>query len=166
MTPGRRDIAEFLGLCFRYRLLPVQAAVTWADEVIAQDEQPPAWALDLAFAATPYDAEEILRHIPGQVEGRLPSKLLLELLRRMWRAGRVTIEQVRQIGWDVHCAGLLPRPQTGGDWGVVLECEMDDLKSGFVTEAWIRRSIDEKLVSSSDSEVLLPCWAVDMSRPE
>ncbi len=157
MEPNPKDFAEFALLGIRFRILTPAAVVAWADGIIAQADIPAAWVIELAMA-TANTIEDELKRVPGESQIGLSLHLLLALIFRRWRAGRLTINEVRSIGWFLHCESALPKPKGNGDWGVCLEYECDGRDEGWRTEDELRKSIDEKLAGYSSIEWMLPSW--------
>jgi len=153
MSPNHKDLAEFARLALRYNLLGGPPVVAWADSVIAESEYAPTWAIDLALAR-PQVLEEALRADPGEPQGDLPVRLLLALVRRLWRSAGLTIGQVRGIAWDLYRAS--PDQFL---WGACLEVEGDLFDAGYGTEEDLRASIGEKFAPYEVDDAMLPAWA-------
>lgn len=152
-----KDLAEFARLGLRF--LAPASIVAWADGLIAGGGIAAPWLIDLALA-TPGTIEDALKHVSGEMDGDLPTRLFLALVRRHWRSGSLTIGDVRGIGWMLHCESTLLEPDGQADWGACLEAEGDELDQGWRTEDDLRMSIDEKLAEYADLEACLPSWAV------
>jgi hypothetical protein len=159
LKPNPRDLAEFALLALRFRILAAATVIEWADGIIESgDASPPSWVIDLALAK-PNTVEDALKRVPGEAHAELPIRLFLALVRRRWQSGRLSIGDVRGIGWRLHGELTLPTPDGQADWGVCLEAEGEELDEGWRTEDDLRISIDEKLAEYSDVEPALPDWA-------
>jgi hypothetical protein len=160
MAFSSRDLADFARKAIEFRLLGPTAVVTWADSMIAAEDAPPSWAIELSL--TPDDAHEMisrLRQVPGTPTDSLPMYLFLGLLRRKWMDGDITVGQMRGIGWQLHSADAIPTPDGKTDWGILLECEGEEFDEGRRSGPEIAASIDEKLQPYEEYERLLPAWA-------
>jgi hypothetical protein len=158
-VPRVKDLAEFARLGLRFQVLPLSSIVAWADIMILEGDIPDNWLMDLATVKDGLTADSLLRQLPGESQFQLPLCLLLALVHRRWRAGQLTIGQVRGIGWDLHCESVLPKPDGQGDWGVCLEVEGEEFDEGWRTENSLRKSIDETLSVYSEFEQFIPAWA-------
>ena len=158
MKPNQRDLAEFALLGLRFRIPATASVVEWADGIVAAGDASPSWVIDLALAK-PNTVEDALKRVPGETQADLPIRLFLALVRRRWQSGRLSIGDVRGIGWLLHCESALPTPDGQSDWGVCLEVEGEELDEGWRTEADLCISIDEKLAEYSGVEPTLPDWA-------
>jgi hypothetical protein len=157
MEPSSKDLAEFFMLALRFHILPPSAVIDWADRTIADGDIPAPWIIELALSK-PKSVVDALRRVPGEAYAGLPTRLLLDLVRRRWRSGRLTVGDVRGIGWSLHCDLALPASGAQADWGACLEAEGEELDAGWRTEDDLRVSIDEKLAAYADGEPLLPVW--------
>ena len=68
MTPNARDLATFWSYALAWRFTHPAAVIAWADRIVALQDEPPAWAIELCMAA-PDDVDEHLRHVPGKLTG-------------------------------------------------------------------------------------------------
>jgi hypothetical protein len=157
MEVSIKDLAEFARLGLRFHILTPSAVVEWADRLIAESDVPAPWVIDLSLSR-PNDVEDRLRRVPGEPQLDMATRLFLGLVRRRWREGRLTIGEVRGIGWSLHCDLALPAPGGRADWGVCLEAEGEEFDQGWRTEADLRESIEEKLAQYADIESWLPNW--------
>jgi hypothetical protein len=155
MTPNRKDVAEFLRLGLRYRVISIESVVAWADEVIAEDDEPPAWAIELAFA-TNDDVDDLLKDIAGESQDDLPVRMLLGFVHRRWNEGQMSVEAVRSIGWDLAGDDLLDSNPGEVSWGSVLYVVAEEYESGWRSIGEVRNLIDESLLQYAVYESLLP----------
>jgi hypothetical protein len=153
-----KELAEFALLGLRVGLLTPDQVRSWADGIIANSPEPPAWALDLSTADLP-EMISLLNAVAGERSGERPLHLVGSLLRRQWRHGELPLRRVEEIGWQLHLEDRLPSPEVGGDWGVVLYCEYEEFEQGYRTEAEMRASVEEKLGRYAEYEGELPVWA-------
>ena len=158
MYPTDRDLAEFAQLGLRYGLLCLAQVQRWADTVIAERAEPPPWAIELATAEL-NDTIHLLNSVPGKASVGLPLNLLVGLVHRKWRKGDLSIQRVKEIGWQLHLEDQLPQPETGGDWGTVLYCEYEDFEQGYRTAAQMQAAVEEKVTPWAAYEGHLPVWA-------
>ena len=159
LVPRAKDIAEFARIGLRFQVLPLSSVVAWADIMILEGDIPDNWLMDLATAKDGLTADSLLRQLPGESQFQLPVCLFLALVRRRWRAGQLTIGQVRGIGWTLHCESALAKPDGQADWGVCLEVEGEEFDEGWRTKNSLRISIEEKLAVYSEFEQFIPTWA-------
>jgi hypothetical protein len=164
MTPTDKDLAEFATLGLRVRLLETAQVQSWADSVIAAHDEPPVWAIDLSMAQV-NEMGRLLNAVPGEISGDLPVKMLSGLVHRRWMNGSISIQQVRKIGFQLHLEDRLPRPDVGGDWGVVLECLFEEFDHGYRTEAEMRKFVEENLSPYAINQEYLPTWARETILP-
>jgi hypothetical protein len=158
---GPCDLALFALRAIELSLLAPTAVITWADGVILAEDEPQEWVFELSLAPRddPHEMIVRLRHVPGVPNERFAMQLVLGLLHREWRRSRLTVGQVRSMGWRLHTRGSLVALEGEADWGVILECECEELDEGRVSEREIRESIDGKLALYEQFERLLPPWA-------
>jgi hypothetical protein len=157
MSPTTRDIAEFVLLGLNHQVLSLDAVSAWTDEILMSDSEPPRRAIELSTADL-NEAIHWLKEVPGVTSDDLPVKLLLGLVRRRWKEGRLSAAQVSGIGFRLGTGGLLPQPEDKGDWGSVLWCEYEEFDQGYRSEAEIKASVNEKLAIYEDYEKYLPHW--------
>jgi hypothetical protein len=157
MSPTTKDVAEFALLGLNFQVLTLDAVSAWVDEILLTISEPPKWAIELSTADL-NEAIHWLKEVPGVTTDDSPAKLLVGLVRRRWKEGRLSAAQVSRIGFRLHTEGLLPQPEDKGDWGVVLWCEYEEFEQGYRSEEEIRASVDEKLAIYEEFEKYLPHW--------
>ena len=140
-TPTSKDIAEFVRLMVHFGFLGPEDIVRWADWILVESDEPPTWAIDLSLTRG-QEAVELLKRVDGDGHEGLAVQLLCAYLRRLWYEKKVDMMQLRRIGWDLHCQGLLPELDTGGDWGVSLEVLSEPLDALDVA-SWIVGEVKE-----------------------
>lgn len=158
METNAKDLAELARLGLRFGVVSPAAIIAWADGLIAAGAIPEPWLIDLALATQPDGIEDALRRVPGEAQADLSTRLLLTLVLRRWRAGRIDIDVVRGVGWWLHCEEALAAPDGQADWGVCLEVEGEEFDEGWRTEDDLRRSINEALAEYAWLEAQLPSW--------
>jgi hypothetical protein len=97
--------------------------------------------------------------VPGASTPGLPVRLLLARVRRLWRGGRLGVEEVWDLGRELCIEDLLPSPACFGDWWPHLQVEYEEFGDGLRTEEEMRASIGRKLAPYAAYEALLPSWA-------
>lgn len=160
ITPSYRDLADFARRAIEFNLISPVAVIAWADEIIAAEDAPPLWAIELSLA--PADADGIiarLRQVPGVPNDGVPIHLFLALVDREWLRGRLTINKVGRIGWQLHNENAIPTSAEQADWGLVVDSLLTYLDEGFCTKIQVETSIDELLAPYGQYEHLLPAWA-------
>jgi len=105
MTASREDIAGFYEIALDHRLVPVTAAVAWADGEITAADVPDEQLIELALAADkPIDAVmSILRRFRsrlGYTNGSF--KILGAFLQRELQAGRRTTAATADLLYSIY----------------------------------------------------------------
>ncbi|HEY4263484.1 MAG TPA: hypothetical protein VGM98_25195 [Schlesneria sp.] len=98
LQPTVKDLVQFVTTALEYELLSLSEVVAWGDNVIASQDVPPTWALDLAMAPDLLAVGEILRQmewLPGSCTRLMNERLLLGLLRRCWINSIVDSEKAK-----------------------------------------------------------------------
>jgi hypothetical protein len=157
MTATNRDLAEFALLGLNCQVLNLGAISSWADQIILAESEPPRWAVDLSVADL-NETIHLLKEIPGVTSDDLSVKLLLALVHRRWKNGRLSLAQVVAIGSRLSAQDLLPQRENKADWGVILACQYEEFKQGYLSEGEIRASVEDKLASYAEFEKYLPGW--------
>jgi hypothetical protein len=156
---GLRLLADFASDAVHFELLEPAKVIAWADSLIAGSELPPPWMMDLSLVdqSDPLAVRAALREVPGESDFGQSIRLLNGLVLREWRRKKLTIGQVRGIGWQL-CRSEFER-QDLSQWGVVVECEGDSLDEGYISEATMREIIDRELAPFEHDARRLPPWA-------
>lgn len=152
-----QDVATLSTLARRFGLIDTAAIVAWADSIIADTDETPYWAIELALAR-PDNVDALLDQTPGDRSDDLAHIAFLALLWHHWGNGHVSINEVHVIGRKMHFEGLFPGYPDEIDWGIVLDCEFDEYVEGFRTEKDMRDSITEKLSHYEQYKDLIPTW--------
>jgi hypothetical protein len=155
---GERVIADFAQYAFEFKLIDAAKVVAWADSLIGKSESPPSWLLDLALVDQS-DQHAILialRRVPGEPNLHESISLLCALVLREWSRGRLNIGQVRAIGWKLYTENH--ETLDFSKWGVVVECQGDELDNGFISEAEMRAVINRELAPFEEEMQRLPSW--------
>ena len=156
---GQRVLADFALYALRFKLIEAAKIVSWADALIAESEFPAPWMIDVSLVDKS-DAHAILvllRQVPGEPKLQDSLALLSALVLREWRSGRLTIGEVRGIGWVLYMDNV-ERPDSS-KWGVVVECQGEELDAGYLSEAELRGVIDKELARFEPDLQRLPGWA-------
>jgi hypothetical protein len=152
---GQRVVADFAAYVLRFGLLQPAQVIAWADALIAHSDVAAPWMLDLSLVdkSDPHAVVAQLRRVPGDSNLRESIDLLSGLVLRQWKGGRLTIGDVRGIGWRVH----LEHPDCC-HWGAAVECRGEELDDGHISEADMREVIDRELASFWPELQRLPSW--------
>ncbi len=151
------DIAVLADLGLRFGVLEVGAVVAWADSIIAREDEPPYWAIQLALAK-PDNVHALLSDVPGSPAVDIAQNAFLAFLRCQWESGYLSINDVHVIGRKMHFEGLIPGAPDGVDWGIVFDSEFDEYEEGRRSEKEMRDSISKKLSHYAPFEQLIPSW--------
>jgi|HubBroStandDraft_4_1064222.scaffolds.fasta_scaffold125761_1 hypothetical protein len=156
---GQRVLADFAFYALRFKLIEAAKVVSWADELIADSKSPPPWMVDLSLVdkSDPHATLVLLRQVPGEPNLEESLDLLNGLVLREWRNGRLTIGEVRGIGWVLYMDNV-ERPDSS-KWGVVVECKGEEMDNGYLSEAQLRDVIDNQLARFEPELRRLPDWA-------
>ena|ERR1051326_5070679 len=154
---GDRDLSEFCQLGLRLGAITLEVVRAWGDHVLVTRVNPPPWAIELSVADIA-DAISVLNAVKGELTSDLPTRLVIALVRRRWRRGQLSLEDVKNIGWQLHASDML-ESEAAGDWGVELFCEYEEFEQGFRVQAQMRTSVEEKLAPYSKYDQYLPAWA-------
>ncbi|MDB5342226.1 MAG: hypothetical protein JWP89_603 [Schlesneria sp.] len=104
MKPTVKDLSQFVAAALGYDLLSLSEVVAWGDEVIASNDQPPTWALDLAMASDLEAIGSTLRQMEWRPDCSTPlttERLLVGLLRRHWINGKVDDQKAASLLWQI-----------------------------------------------------------------
>ena len=159
LSNRHRVLADFALYALRFKLIEAAKIVAWADALIAESELPAPWMIDLSLVdkSDPHAVLVLLRQVPGEPNLQESLGLLNGLVSREWRNGRLTIGEVRGIGWMLYMDNV-ERPDFS-KWGVVVECQGEELDAGYLSEAELRGVIDKELVRFQPDLERLPGWA-------
>ena len=96
---NQRTQAEALAICLEYGLLDASDVIAWADQQIAQSDQPHVVLCDIAMAlpAHPLDIASLLRQLPGEVDTFLVIRQLVEYSINVLRSKRRPPRQVASL---------------------------------------------------------------------
>ena len=156
---GTRVLADFASDAVHFELLEPAKVIAWADSLIAGSEMPPPWMMDLSLAdqSDPLAVRAALREVPGESDVAQSVRLLNALVLREWRHGNLTIGRVRGIGWQLYRSEFERHELS--QWGVVVECEGENLDEGYISEGTMREIIDRELAPFENDVRRLPPWA-------
>ena len=152
-------LADFAAQAIHFVLLDPTNVVAWADRQIAAGEIPPPWLIDLSLVnpEDPMAVQSALRAVPGEPDPQQSLLLLNALVLRDWRRGRLSIGRVCGIGWQLY-RDQYERGDDTNAWGVVVECNGDELDNGFISQAEMRQIIDFELGRFAGYLPRLPSW--------
>jgi hypothetical protein len=139
------DIANFLREGISLGLIKPQAAIDWADTVIADSNEAPEWAINLALSHGDRAVLDNLSSFAGYKLSADALYLLIGFVKWRWDARSLDFQLVRRFGFELHMRGLLDESPTEADWGVVLECESEEFDEGYRSKEEMEESIGEKL---------------------
>lgn len=151
MTPNYKDIAEFAKLMVRFEFLDGARIIAWADSIIAELDEPPYWAIELALAG-PEAAVDRLDTVEGEFHEGVPVGMFCAYIRRLWLDDRIKMPEFRDIAWELRHRDMLPEPKDGENWGLVLELHYEALADGYRVVPEIRRFINESLAPYAQYE--------------
>jgi len=151
-------MAEFFRLGIINRLIDDSRLSEWIDEVIASDDGPPMWAIELATTGGDwYRTIALLESVPGTVPDLLSRQILVALVRRKWLAKQLTGREVTRLvfnilpnGWEStgHMAGIFQFDH------IYFECL--DTGHSLVTEEQADQQLDEFLGYYGEFDKLIP----------
>ncbi len=158
-----KDLSKFALLGLKYNLLRLEQIVTWADGIIAERDNPPNWAIELAMVCNHEEACSILRWIPGNAEADSAINLVGGLLRRRWISNSLTWHDVTQFVWSL----LYGKFANGNDLpfirfeaGYTLLIAEEEFEQNQISDADMTALVDEILMPYDKYQSLLPTWAV------
>ncbi len=162
MAPESTDLrlhADFAADAVMHGLLPPARVVAWADAMIESGGLPPPWLVDLSLVNTSdvLAIRSALAAVPGKENPAAKARLLNALVLREWRAARLTIGQVRGVGWQLYLRNS--ERYDLAVWGAQVDHDGDALDDGLITEQQMREAIDSALASFDASINELPIWA-------
>jgi hypothetical protein len=155
----QRVLADFALYALRFKLVEPTNIVLWADALVADSECPAPWMIDLSLVdrSDPHAMLVLLRQVPGEPDLQESLGLLSGLVLRDWKNGRLTISDVRGIGWELYMRNV-ERPNSS-KWGVVVECQGEELDAGYLSEVELRAVIENELARFEPNLQRLPHWA-------
>lgn len=151
---GPQAVASVAALALHFGLVETTDVVEWADSIIADANDPPYWAIELALAK-PENVQELLRQIPGERDDNLARQVFLALIRHHWIAGHLSINDVRVIGRTLYF--MEPESMV---WGIVVDDEFEAFEEGHLAKGDLRTAITEHLTPFARFELLLPEWLI------
>ncbi len=152
-----QEIAVLADLALEFGLLETAAIVHWADSIIAAEEQPPYWSIELALAE-PRTVRGLLKLIPGSRDDELPRLAFLALLQRHWENDKIRISEICMITRRLHNKGMVPCGQQRVVWGIMLAYDIEGYGERWLSNNQIQYSISKKLSRYACYHALIPDW--------
>ncbi len=149
-----QEVASVAALALHFGLLHATDVVAWADSIIADADNPPYWAIELALAK-PDSIQELLRQIPGERDENLARRTFIALVRHHWGIGRLAICDVHVIGRKLYF--MDPDSMI---WGIDFDYEFEAYEEGHMAEDDLRTAITGHLAPFANFEPLLTAWLV------
>ena len=147
-------IARACFYALQFGLITCRAVRDWGDRPILANEDPPTWTIDLADCHRD-NVYERLRRVPGDARRDAWEPLLCGLVAIRWHEGRLPIDALRRIGWELY---LADGTEDTRHWGLELECIADGYEGGCNSLTDLKERVMDAITAFGEYRSLVPDW--------